>query len=111
MIWSVFILILPIIAAIISLWKKTNRFYWRKNDTLLWLIVSITLIEGLVIMNFLTLSPYMQSFILMIIPLTAIEIYSDWRENKLNGTRVFRYCLAVGLALIVIFFSAPQGYQ
>lgn len=106
--WLVFLITLPVTGAIISLWKTTNRISWKKFDTLLWILVSISLLEGLIVMKFLSFSPYLQAFLILVIPLLAIEISSDYRENKLNLKRVVRLAVIILIAVLIVFISAPK---
>lgn len=106
--WIIFLLVIPLIGSQIALWKKNNNYIWQKEDTLLWLLILIAIMENLIILNFINLSPYIMSFITLLIPITAIELYSDYRDNKLTFKRVTRIIIIMVIGISVILLSVPH---
>lgn len=108
-VWAIFIITLPITASIVSLWKKSNRVYWKRIDTLIWVTISILILELLIIFRYLSLPPYIQSFILLLLPLLAFELYSDFREENFYYKRTIRLVVLLTISIVIIILSTPIG--
>lgn len=108
-IWLIYLVILPLAFSIIALWKKSIRISWKKQDTILSIIISIILLEELVILHYFSLAPHIQAFLTILIPLLAVDVLSDFRDDKLNFKRVFRISFLALLATIILLLSAPRG--
>lgn len=107
--WLIAIIVVPLILSLVSLWKKTNRMSWKRQDTLLWILISLMILEGLAILSFISFSPYMWSFLMLLIPILSLDIYSDYREEIISPKRILRITFIVGLAILILIFSSPKG--
>lgn len=107
--WLIYLVTLPLTFSIIALWKKSIRITWKKQDSILSIIVSIILLEELVILHYFSLAPHIQAFLAVLTPLIAVDVVSDFRDNKLNFKRIFRISFLTILATVIILLSAPRG--
>lgn len=107
--WLIYLVTLPLTFSIIALWKKSVRITWKKQDSILSIIISIILLEELVILHYFSLAPHIQAFLAVLTPLIAVDVVSDFRDNKLNFKRIFRISFLIILATVIILLSAPRG--
>lgn len=107
--WLIYVVTLPLTISIIGLWKKTVRITWKKQDTILSIIISIILLEELIFLHYFSLAPHIQAFLTILTPLIAVDIISDFRDNQLSFKRIFRISFLTLLATIIVLLSAPKG--
>jgi len=107
--WLIYLVTLPLTFSIIALWKKSVRITWKKQDSILSIIISIILLEELIILHYFSLAPHIQAFLAVLTPLIAVDVVSDFRDNKLNFKRIFRISFLIILATVIILLSAPRG--